>query len=253
MKNTLLDRLPDGSAPSTIFDVLEFVESKLDADHLTAVPHVGILHDTRKVRDMPETGKFEFKTDRCSRSQPGRSPDQHDTASPLAEVLQQTPEIVVGRQRGVGSVVLLRRHQQDRLIRGYAEMFPEMHFFHGLWIGHEQQRDRRGEQIAYFAAVSYELALVEVADGARCTSGNLLIMAELQRPFADEPRVVLSSKKRRAIHDLLPVKRERNFQRQSYRQERCRRRNGHHDVVHIHRSRTIRRHQPTLMPPIGTP
>src|SRR6185437_13642340 len=86
LRNTLLDCLSDGSAPPAIFDVLEFVESKLDADHLISIPHVDILHDPRQVRDMSQAGKFELHADRRSRAQPSGSSYQCHTASTLTEI-----------------------------------------------------------------------------------------------------------------------------------------------------------------------
>ncbi len=89
-----------------------------------------------------------------------------------------------------------------------------MHFFHRFWIGHEKERYRRNDYLSYFAAVSHQFAFMEVADRARCAARNPPIMAELKRPFAHKPCVLLPAEKRRAARDLLLITRECNFQRQ---------------------------------------
>lgn len=77
---------------------------------------------------------------------------------------------------------------------------------------------------------------MDVTHGAWCAAGNQLIMAELDRPFADKPCMILPSKKSRAEHDLLLMKREGYLQREPDRQKRCRRWNRHDNLVHTHRS-----------------
>ena len=65
-----------------------------------------------------------------------------------------------------------------------------------------------------------QLSLGSTAESAEmfaAVTGNLLVMAKLYRPFTDKPLVILPSKKRGAVHDLLLITRKGQFQRESDR------------------------------------
>ena len=104
-----------------------------------------------------------------------------------------------------------RSHQQGRFVGRYTKVFPQMHLFHRFGICDKEQRHRRVDQFAYFTTIPDQFPVMKITDRARSTAGNLLVMAELNRPFADKPRMILPSKKRGAVHDLLMVTARRTF------------------------------------------
>ena len=90
-----------------------------------------------------------------------------------------------------------------------------MHLFDRFRVGDKEQRNWQRNQLAYFTAIPDQLPIMQITDGAWGAAHNLWVIAELKRPFTDKPRMILPSKKRCAVHDLLLIMREGQFQRQS--------------------------------------
>lgn len=62
LEDTLLDRLPDRSSPSSILDVFHFVEAKLDPDRFASMAYLKVLHDTRQIGNMSQSRQLELQT-----------------------------------------------------------------------------------------------------------------------------------------------------------------------------------------------